>query len=88
MPRFFFNVRYRPGLSGLAEDQDGDELTSVEEARTHALSMARDLIAGEPFAIIDDWMDCSFEVVDEAGHLLLMVPFSDAMLEPARHNPG
>ena len=32
MPRYFFNVRHRPGPEGLAEDHEGDELADVNAA--------------------------------------------------------
>ncbi|GJD43521.1 hypothetical protein AFCDBAGC_1373 [Methylobacterium cerastii] len=79
MPRFFFNVRHRDGVSGLAIDEEGDELADVAAAREHALSVARKMIAQDRLTMIRDWMVCSFEVTDEAGDRVLTVPFGDTV---------
>lgn len=81
MPRYFFNVRHRPGPNGLAEDHEGDELADVAAAREHALSVARDMIARARHVMIRDWMVCSFEILDEDGQHVLTVPFSDTVSE-------
>lgn len=81
MPRYFFNIRYRPGPAGLAVDQEGDELADVNAAREHALSQARIMIARERLTLIHDWMVCSFEIVDEAGQPVLTILFSDTVTE-------
>ncbi|ABY29194.1 DUF6894 family protein [Methylorubrum extorquens] len=81
MPRYFFNVRHRPGPAGLAEDREGDELVDVAAAREHALSEAKAVIARDRLATIRDWMDCSFEITDGDGQLVLTVPFSDTVQE-------
>lgn len=79
MPRYFFNVRHRPGPDGLAEDHEGDALADVSAAREHALSEARAMIARDQLDIIRDWMTCSFEITDETGQHVLTVPFSDTV---------
>ena len=79
MPRYFFNVRHRPGPAGLAVDEEGDELADVNAAREHALSVARKMIAQERLTMIRDWMVCSFEIEDEDAQLLFTVPFSDTV---------
>ena len=79
MPRFYFSVRHREGPSGLAIDEEGDELADVEAAREHALSVARKMIANDRLTMIRDWMVCAFEVTDEAGTRVLTVPFSDTV---------
>jgi uncharacterized protein DUF6894 len=81
MPRFFFNLRHRPGPAGLAVDPEGDELANLDEAREHALAEARDMIARTRTDMIRDWMVCSFEIEDEDAELLLTVPFSDTVPE-------
>lgn len=45
MPRYFFNLRHRPGPDGLAVDPEGNELADLSAAREHGLFMARDMIA-------------------------------------------
>ncbi|CAO4152245.1 DUF6894 family protein [Methylorubrum extorquens] len=79
MPRYFFNVRHRPGPAGLARDPEGDELADGSAAREHALSEARAMIARDRLAMIRDWMDCTFEITDQAGQPVLTVPFSDTV---------
>jgi len=81
MPRYFFNVRYRPGPTGLAVDPEGEELADVNAARETALAQARAMIARERHTFIRDWMDCAFEIVDEQGQPVLTVPFSDTVPE-------
>jgi hypothetical protein len=79
MPRYFFSLRHRPGPAGLAVDEEGDELADVNAAREHALFVARDTIARTRTDVVRDWMVCSFEITDEAGQLVLTVPFSDTV---------
>ncbi|CAO4181254.1 DUF6894 family protein [Methylorubrum extorquens] len=81
MPRYFFNVRHRPGPAGLARDPDGEELADANAARKHALSKAKAMIARDQLATIRDWMDCTFEITDEAGQPVLTVPFGDTVPE-------
>jgi len=81
MPRYFFNLRHRPGPAGLAVDPEGDELADLNAAREHALFVARDTIARTRTDIVRDWMVCSFEIEDEDAQLLLTVPFSDTVSE-------
>jgi len=79
MPRYFFHLRHRPGPRGLAVDEEGDDLADVNAAREHALFVARETIARDRLATVRDWMVCSFEITDEAGQLVLTVPFSDTV---------
>ena len=79
MPRYFFNLRHRPGPAGLAVDPEGNELPDLSAAREHALFVARDLIARTRTDIIRDWFVCSFEIEDEDAQLVLTVPFSDTV---------
>jgi len=79
MPRYFISLRHRPGPSGLAVDEEGDELPNVNAVREHALTAARDLIARHQMSMIRDWFVCSFEITDEAGQHVMTVPFSDTV---------
>jgi hypothetical protein len=81
MPRYYFNVRHRPGPAGLAVDPEGDDLADIHAARAHALSVARAMVARERLTMIRDWMVCMFEISDEAGQRVLTVPFSDIVPE-------
>ena len=51
MPRYFFNVRHRPGPAGLAQDPEGEELADANAARERALTVARAMIARDQFAV-------------------------------------
>ena len=77
MPRYFFNLRHRPGPAGLAVDPEGDDLADLNAAREHALFVIRDTVARTRTDIVRDWFVCSFEIEDEDAQLLLTVPFSD-----------
>ena len=79
MPRYFFNVRHRPGPAGLARDPEGEELADANAAREYALSEARAMIARDRLEMIRDWMVCTFEITEEASRHVLTVPFSDTV---------
>lgn len=81
MPRYFFHLRHGTGPDGLAVDPEGDELAGPEEARAHALAVARDLIARGRLHAVRDWFSCTFEVADEDGHPVATVPFSETVTE-------
>jgi hypothetical protein len=48
--------------------------------KVRALETARDLI-DTPSYTIPDWLDCMLEVTDETGRTVLIVPFTDAVVE-------
>jgi hypothetical protein len=79
MPRYYFNLRHRPGPAGLAVDLEGEEFPDLSAARERALDAARDHIARTRTDIIRDWFVCSFEIEDENAQRLLTVPFSDTV---------
>ena len=81
MPRYFMNLRHRPGPSGLAVDHEGDELADATMVRGHALEVARATIARDRLDTVRDWYVCSFEITDEQGEPVLTVPFSDTVAE-------
>ncbi len=81
MPRYFFHLRHGPGPDGLAMDPEGDALAGPDEARAHALTVARDLIARVRLDAVRDWFACTFEVTDADGHPVMRVPFSDTVME-------
>ena len=78
LPRYFMNVRYRDRLF---VDEEGDELASEHAVHGHALDTARDLIAHAWMDSIRNWFDCSFEVTDEAGQVVLVMPFGETLNE-------
>ena len=79
MPRFFMNLRYRTGLDGVAVDQEGDDLTDEAKLHERALQVARLMIARDQLFTPRNWLTCSFEVTDEAGQLIMTVPFSEVV---------
>ncbi len=78
VPRYFLHLRYRDRLY---VDEEGDELADSGAVRGHALETARDLIAGARLTTIRNWFDCTFEITDESGTLVLEVPFSDTIAD-------
>ena len=76
MARFYMNLRYRDRLF---VDEEGDELATEYAVREHALGTARDLIANGRMDSIRNWFECSFEVANEAGRVVLVMPFSDTI---------
>jgi hypothetical protein len=74
MPRYYLSVRYRDRLF---RDEEGEDIPSgIEKVR--ALETARDLIR-TPFLAIPDWLDCTLEVTDETGTMVLSLPFPEAL---------
>jgi hypothetical protein len=75
MPRFFLHLRFGAGASGLAVDQEGDEVPEGD-LREHVEATARDLMRNTRLDAVPDWRACTFEVTDEAGRLVLTLPFA------------
>jgi hypothetical protein len=75
MPRYYLSVRYRDRLF---RDEEGEDMPSGIEVTVRALETARDLI-GTPFLAIPDWLDCTLEVTDETGTMVLSLPFPEAL---------
>ena len=75
MPRYYLSVRYRDRLF---RDAEGEDIPSGIEIKVRALETARDLI-GTPSLTISDWLDCTLEVTDESGAMVLSVPFPEAL---------
>lgn len=76
MPQFFFD--YRGDQGHLERDEEGVEFASLELAHKDACHAAREMHAdacreGKSLA------DHSFEIRDEAGQTLLVLPFSEAL---------
>ena len=76
VPRYFLHLRYRDGPDGLAVAQEGDEVPALSLLRGYVEAMARDLMQKARLDAIRNWQDCTFEVTDETGQLVLMLPFS------------
>jgi hypothetical protein len=78
VPWYFLSLRYKDGPQGLAVDDEGDDLPDPLLLREDVLETARDLIPGRWISGIN-WVDCPFEVTEEAGQLVLTVPPSDTV---------
>jgi len=74
IPRYFMNLRYR---GRLIHDYEGDELPNEEAVRAHALATAHDLVLHTRMDTIRSWFDCTFEVTDESGRIVLVMPFDE-----------
>ena len=75
MPRYYLSVRYGDRVF---RDEEGEDIPSGIEMKVRALETARDLIT-TPSLTIPDWLDCTLEVTDESGIIVLSVPFPDAV---------
>jgi hypothetical protein len=73
------NVRYR---GRLIPDHEGDDLANDEALRGHAFATAHDLVFRTRMDTIRSWFDCSFEITDESGRTVLVMPFSEVVQEP------
>jgi len=73
--RYHFNVI---SASGTLNDREGSELPSLADARREAIEDARFLMSA---AVLEgrDISGRSIEICNEAGDVLLVVPFSEAL---------
>jgi uncharacterized protein DUF6894 len=76
MPRFFFD--YRDGNGLVERDEDGIGVPSIETAYKVALQAAVEMYEE---AREKGWnaTDHSFEVRDETGRILLVIPLAEAL---------
>ena len=75
MPRFYMNIRHGDEL--LADDE-GQEFSSLDEARAEAVMSARELMA-EKVASGKKPANSRFEITDASGRLVLTMPFWEAI---------
>lgn len=75
MARYFFNV---VKASGVVKDIEGFDVPSLEHARQEAIMDARQLMS---MAILEgrDVSNQRIEIVDEAGKVLHVLPFREAI---------
>jgi hypothetical protein len=71
MPRYYFHVR---ADGELIRDRDGLEFSRSEDLNEGQLKAIADSLAGDE-SPNERPSDYEFEVVDESGHLVLVVPF-------------
>lgn len=79
MTRYFFNLRYGSEAERMAVDPEGEELVNGQTVRKYTLQIIRDLIARPSSFAVRDWLNCSFEIENEKGELILTVPFRDIL---------
>ncbi|TCU07024.1 DUF6894 family protein [Rhizobium sullae] len=75
MPRFYFNLVTG---SGVVVDPEGTELATLDEARSEAIFDARTLMS-EAVLRGRDISDQQIHICDDAGTLLAVVAFGDAI---------
>jgi hypothetical protein len=77
MPRFHMHIRH---ADKLLEDGEGEEFPSLAEARTEAVRSARELMAANVASGKKPNHNHSrFEVADESGRVVLVMPFEEAI---------
>jgi hypothetical protein len=69
MPRYFFNVR--AGEEILPDDEEGQELATMDDVRREALAGAREILSEAAFAGTAGGLDHDIEVTDENGIIVL-----------------
>lgn len=60
------------------QDTEGLEFSSLEDARLEAIESAREMICDMARRGHIE-LDCNFQIADEGGKVLMVVPFSDAL---------
>ena len=75
MPRFHFHARVS---NRNALDREGIELDDVPTARAIALLAAVEAL--DDMDDLEDHLDCRFEVTDDAGQVIVTIPFSECAL--------
>jgi hypothetical protein len=62
----------------LFEDVEGDDLPDDNAAREYALLNARDALCTRSISV-REWLGLSYEVKDDTGRLVGVVPFAEAI---------
>ncbi|MBY5446575.1 hypothetical protein HFO93_24490 [Rhizobium leguminosarum] len=75
MPRFYFNILSE---AGSLDDWEGTELPDLDAARMEAVRDARALMSSAVL-LGYDIASRSIEIRNEAGDILLVLPFSEAV---------
>lgn len=83
MPRFYFHAR---SSNHSFPDHDGIELDDVPTARAAALLAAVDAL--DDMDDLSDLLDCEFEITDDAGQTVLMIPLSECALAWGGRRPA
>ncbi|MEG8055479.1 DUF6894 family protein [Sphingomonas faeni] len=75
MSRFYLHQQI---ANGIIEDPDGTEAVDLTAAKHEAILAARQLLANAILAGVAP-LGTAFRITDEAGHVLMTVPFADAL---------
>ena len=75
MPRFYMNVR---DGNMFIKDKHGAIFADVETVRQEALILARDVLH-DIFMYNGGQIKIQYEITDESGRLVAMIPFRDAL---------
>ena len=75
MSRFYLNQEIP---NGIIEDPDGTEAVDLTAARHEAILAARQLLANAILTGVAP-LGSAFQITNEAGQILLSVPFRDAL---------
>ena len=76
MARYYLNVR---SGSVLIEDPDGEDAQDLPSLRRIAQDTMEDILRRpETYGETQRWERCSIEVTDEAGAIVLTLPFSES----------
>jgi hypothetical protein len=75
LPRFFFNQ-----ISGETriKDLEGADFASLQAVWAEAVASAREIVSDEIMAG-KGWCTSTFEVTDQFGRVVLVVPFDEAL---------
>ena len=76
LPHYFLHVRN----GWPTEDPEGADFTDLEAARMEAIGAARELLS-EAILAGNLLLEHKIEIADEAGRVLLTVPFREAVRE-------
>jgi hypothetical protein len=76
MPRFHMNIRKGDEL---LEDWEGEEFPSLSEARVEAVRSARELMAAGMAVGKMPEGHTKFEIADDSGKTILVMPFEEAI---------
>ena len=77
MPQFYFNVR---ASTDFIKDPEGSDLLDLSAARDEAIENARHAMSQAMLQGRDISRRNIVEICDEAGKILLQVPFAEAIL--------
>ena len=75
MPIYHLSIRHG---TRLYHDDEGEEIAGEMEMREQALETVRNLTRTASLAV-PDWLDCTLKVTNEAGDLVLRLPFAEAV---------